>query len=116
MGLSGVKFMSDDLAKKKEAWLERLKREGKTFDPKEGHRMAWRTMQNRTRREILAFVIGGRSLGDIKERFNLEDSGLKLHLDMLESALYVENVAEGDMYYPTPLGEEYIMNVKEAKK
>jgi DNA-binding transcriptional ArsR family regulator len=107
--------MGDDLTKKKEEWLERLKRGEKTFDPKEGHRMAWRTMQNRTRREILAFVIGGRSFYEIKEHFNLDDSALKLHLDMLERALYVERLVEGNMYYPTPLGEEYIMNVKEVK-
>lgn len=119
MNIKGVNEMVEDaLKRKKEAWLEELKKKGKLIDPKEDHRIAWRTMQNRTRREILAFVVGGKSIEEIKEHFNLGDAEVKLHLDMLENALYVESVKKGDeiYYYPTPRGEEYLENVEKREE
>lgn len=106
-----------DPAKKKEEWLAKIKKEGKLKDPKEGHSIALRTMQNRTRREILAFIEDGKRLKTIQEVFNLSESAAKFHLDMLENAFYIEKMTkEGDIYYHlTLLGEEYLENVEKQR-
>ena len=107
-----------EFIKEKEEWLAKIKKEGKLKDPKEGHSIALRTMQNRTRREILAFIEDGKRLKAITEVFDLGESAAKFHLDMLENVLYIAKVTkEGDIYYClTPLlGEEYLENVEKQR-
>ncbi len=106
----------NDFLRKKQEWLERLKREGKLKDPTEDHKIALRALQNRTRREIIKFIgIGGKkSMDEIAERFKLNESQAKLNLDLLEQALFIENFEEdGNIYFVlTPRGEAYLKNVE----
>lgn len=110
---------SDENAKRKEEWLERMKREGKlTRNPTEDHKFGLKVLQNTTRREILISL--GRekkSIEEIKEEFNLNDYMANFHLNMLEDALYIEKMEEeGKIYYiPTPRGEGYLENVEMKK-
>ncbi|WP_456329858.1 winged helix-turn-helix domain-containing protein [Archaeoglobus sp.] len=107
---------ANELLKRKQEWLEKLKREGKLRDPTEDHKIGLIALQNRIRREIIKFLgIGGKkSFDEIKEKFNLTDSQTKMHLDLLEQALFVEAVEDdGRKYYVlTPRGEAYLENVE----
>ncbi|RLI76160.1 ArsR family transcriptional regulator [Archaeoglobales archaeon] len=107
---------TSELLKRKQEWLERLKKEGKLRDPTEDHKMGLIALQNRTRREIIKFIgIGGkRSFDEIKKKFNLTDAQAKMHLDLLEQALFIESAEEdGKKYYIlTPRGEAYLENVE----
>lgn len=105
---------SEDLEKNKEKWLEKMKKEGKIKDPTEWHRSLWKTMQNKKRREMLAFIEDGKSLNEIKEAFNLEDIDVNIHLGMLETALYIEKSnKDGEVYYfLTPFGKEELKIMK----
>ena len=101
-----------DLERKRAEWIKKMKEEGKLKNPTEEHRIAWKTMQNKKRREIIAFIGGGKSLKEIKEAFNLDDLDANIHLGMLENALYIEKFEKkGDIYFIlTPLAEEYLSN------
>ncbi len=106
----------EEMLRKKQEWLERIKREGKLRDPTEDHKIGLMALQNRIRREIIKFIgVGGkRSLEEIKERFGLTDSQAKMHLDLLVQALFIEPLEEnGKKYYVlTPRGEAYLENVE----
>ncbi|MBO8181464.1 MAG: winged helix-turn-helix transcriptional regulator [Archaeoglobus sp.] len=105
----------NELLRKKQEWLERLKREGKLRNPTEDHKIGLMALQNRIRREIIKFLADGRkSKEEIKKRFRLTDSQLRLHLDLLEQALFIEAVEEdGKRFYAiTPRGEAYLENVE----
>ena len=107
---------TSEALKRKQEWLERLKKEGKLKDPTEDHKIGLIALQNRIRREIIKFIgIGGkRCFDEIKEKFNLTDAQAKMHLDLLEQALFVEPLDEdGKKYYIlTPRGEAYLENVE----
>ena len=106
----------NDFLRRKQEWLERLKREGKLKDPTEDHKIALRALQNRVRREIIKFIgVGGKkNMGEIAKRFKLKESQAKLHLDLLEQALFIEKIEEdGNIYFVlTPRGEAYLENVE----
>jgi len=105
-----------ELLRRKQEWLERMKKEGKLRDPTEDHKIVLIALQNRTRREIIKFIGVGekKCFDEIKERFNLTDAQAKMHLDLLEQALFVEPLDEdGKKYYIlTPRGEAYLENVE----
>ncbi len=44
---------ASELLKRKQEWLEKLKREGKLKDPTEDHKIGLIALQNRIRREII---------------------------------------------------------------
>ncbi len=106
----------NELLRKKQEWLEKVKKEGKLRDPTEDHKIGLIALQNRIRREIIKFigVDKKKSFEEIKERFNLTDAQAKMHLDLLEQALFIESVKEnGKKYYVlTPRGEAYLENVE----
>lgn len=107
--------MASDLQKRKKEWLEKLKREGKLRDPTEDHRIGLRALQHRVRREIIKFIgYGKRSFEEIAEKFNLSEAQARMHLDLLEEALFVESRVENGKkyYYLTPRGEAYLENVE----
>jgi len=43
----------NELLRRKQEWLERLKKEGKLRDPTEDHKIGLIALQNRIRREII---------------------------------------------------------------
>jgi len=93
---------SSELLKRKEEWLERLMKEGKLRDPTEDHKVGLIALQNRIRRDVIKFIsIGGKkSFDEINEKFNLTDAQARMHLDLLEQALFTESVeADGKKYY-----------------
>ncbi|AKB26171.1 transcriptional regulator [Methanosarcina sp. MTP4] len=110
---------TEENARKKEEWIERMKREGKlTRNPTEDHKFGLKTLQNNTRRNILITLGSGKkSYEEIKEEFNLNSSMANFHLSMLEDALYIEKEEkEGTAYYsPTPRGEGFLENVEMKK-
>ncbi|MDQ1251648.1 MAG: hypothetical protein QG646_756 [Euryarchaeota archaeon] len=110
---------SDEKTRRKEEWLEQMKREGKlTRNPTEDHKFGLKVLQNTTRREILIFLGNGRrSFEEIKEKFNLDDNMTNFHLNMLEDSLYIEKKEdEGEIFYfPTLRGEGYLENVEMKK-
>lgn len=110
---------SDEIERRKKEWLEKLEREGKlTKNPTESHKFGLKVLQNTMRREILVSLGNERkSFEEIKEKFNLNDSMVNFHLNMLEDALYIEKKEEkGKIYYfPTMLGEGYLENVEMKK-
>jgi len=109
---------SVDLEKKKEEWLEKMKKDGKIKDQTEWHRILWKTMQNKKRREIIAFIGDGKSLNDIKEAFNLDDMDANIHLGMLETALYIDKSKKdgGVYYFLTPFGEGELKILKDTER
>ncbi len=106
----------NELLRRKQEWLERMRKEGKLRDPTEDHKIGLMALQNKLRREIIKFIgVGGkRSFEEIKEKFRLSDVQAKMHLDLLEQALFVEAVEEGGKryYVLTPRGEAYLENVE----
>ena len=105
----------ENLLRRKQEWLEKVKREGKLKDPTEDHKIGLIALQNKIRREIIKFLANGkRSFDEIKNKFNLTDSQAKMHLDLLEQALFIESSEEeGKKYYTlTPRGEAYLENVE----
>ena len=75
----------NELLRRKQEWLERMKKEGKLRDPTEDHKIGLIALQNRIRREIIKFIGVGekKCFDEIKERFNLTDAQAKMHLDLL---------------------------------
>ncbi|AKB19259.1 MULTISPECIES: winged helix-turn-helix domain-containing protein [unclassified Methanosarcina] len=110
---------SNENARNKEEWLERMKREGKlTRNPTEDHKFGLKTLQNNTRRNILIFLGNSKkSYEEIKKEFNLNESMTNFHLSMLEDALYIEKEEkDGTVYYfPTPRGDGFLENVEMKK-
>ncbi|RLI76966.1 ArsR family transcriptional regulator [Archaeoglobales archaeon] len=108
--------MSNEILKRKQEWLERIKREGKLRDPTEDHRIGLVALQNKIRRDTIRFIglNGKKTQEEIKEWFNLSDAQLKMHLGLLEQALFVEVVEENgkEYYILTPRGEAYLENVE----
>ncbi len=106
----------NELLKRKQEWLEKLKREGKLRDPTEDHKIGLIALQNKIRREIIKFisVSGKKSFKEIKEKFKLTDAQAKMHLDLLEQALFIESTEENreKFYTLTPRGEAYLENVE----
>ncbi len=106
----------DELLRRKQEWLEKVRREGKLRDPTEDHKIGLMALQNRIRRDIIKFIgMGGkRSFREIKERFRLGDAQAKMHLDLLEQALFIESIEDdNEKYYVlTPRGEAYLENVE----
>lgn len=105
--------------KEKEEWLEKMRLEGKiTRSPTEFHKFGLKTLQNKTRRNILISLRKGkRPLEEIKEEFNLKEAMASFHLKMLEEALYIEKEEnEGTVHYsPTLMGKSYVENVEIRK-
>lgn len=110
---------SDENARRKKKWLDKLEREGKlTKNPTESHRFGLKVLQNTARREILVSLGSERkSFEEIKEKFNLNDQMANFHLNMLEDALYIEKKKKEEkiFYFPTLLGEGYLKNVEMKK-
>ena len=102
--------MGGDIRRKQE-WLEKIKKER---DPTEDHRMGLIALQNKIRREIMKFIGSKKSVEEIKERFNLTDAQAKMHLGLLERALFVEGIEENERrcYVLTPRGETYLENME----
>lgn len=110
---------SDEIARRKKEWLEKLEREGKlTKNPTESHKFGLKVLQNTLRREILVSIGNERkSFEEIKEKFNLNDHMANFHLCMLEDAFFIEKKEEEGkiFYFPTLLGEGYLENVEMKK-
>jgi predicted transcriptional regulator len=110
---------SDEDARRKNEWLEKMKREGKlTRNPTEDHKFGLKVLQNTVRREILISLKDEKkSYEEIKEKFNLNDHMANFHLNMLEDALYIEKKEEEGkiFYFPTLRGEGYLENVEMKK-
>ena len=110
---------SDDIARRKNEWFEKLEREGKlTKNPTESHKFGLNVLQNTLRREILVFIGNERkSFEEIKDKFNLNNQMANFHLNMLEDAFYVEKMEEERkiFYILTLLGEVYLENVEMKK-
>ncbi|MDY6930828.1 MAG: ArsR family transcriptional regulator [Halobacteriota archaeon] len=102
---------------RKEEWIAKLKKEGRLRDPTESHSISFKTMQLKIRRDILAFIGGGKSINEIKEAFGLNDMDAKIHLGMLENALYIERSEQDgvDHYFLTIFGEEHLENVEKIR-
>ena len=113
-GKEGGKMMEGDM--RMQEWLEKMKKDGKLREPTEDHRMRLIALQNRIRREILRFIGVGskKSFEEIKERFNLTDMQAKMHLGLLEQALFVESIEENGkkFYMLTPRGEAHLEHVE----
>jgi len=108
--------MGDEILRRKQEWLEKLKREGKLKDPTEDHKIGLIALQNKIRRDIIKFigVNGKKTQEEIKEWFHLSDAQVKMHLGLLEQALFVEVLEENgkEYYILTPRGEAYLENVE----
>lgn len=103
----------EDLQKRKEDWLNKVKAEGKMKNPTEDHRLGLKALQNPTRRSILKSIPeDGVVYEDVKSKFNLDNMQAKMHLNFLEEALYIEKVENEDncRYCLTPRGEAYLEN------
>lgn len=88
-------------------------------NPREDHGMGLKTLQNPARRQILKLLSeNNMNLGEIGKEMGIEGMQAKLHLDMLEDALYVEKTdSNGEAVYGlTPRGEAYLENVKAGGK
>lgn len=109
--------MSEDPVKSsRKEWIEKIKKEkGIVRNPTEDHDIGLKTLQNPVRRKILSFIAeDDRTIEDIQNSFKLEALQAKFHLDMLENALYIENISAGSTarYHLSPRGEAYMENVK----
>ncbi|MBD3197285.1 MAG: hypothetical protein GF317_19680 [Candidatus Lokiarchaeota archaeon] len=77
----------------------------------QGHSLAFRTMMNSTRRELLEFI--GEEIKtnkEIYENFDMDETQIKYHLSMLEQALYIIETPIG--WKATPSGIGFILNTK----
>lgn len=80
----------------------------------EGHRFAGEVLQLRIRREIMKFIgTGIKTREEIERAFELNDNMAKLHLTLLEKAVMIEKVGDGDMYRSTPIGLAYLKNFED---
>lgn len=101
----------EEWAKRKQEWLEKLKRTQKNISPTEDHKRGLRALQNVQRREILRFIgYDVKNFEDIKNEIKLDDSQIQFHLSMLEQALFIEKL--NDKWRATPRGIGYLENVE----
>ncbi|MFX1497650.1 MAG: hypothetical protein ACFFBH_09005 [Promethearchaeota archaeon] len=83
----------------------------KNLDKKLDHGRAYRTLTNPIRRNILNFI--GYSIKNseqIKKEFQLDDSQLNYHLNMLKQTFYILDSNEG--WKLTPRGIGFLENAK----
>ena len=94
-----LKFMKDLLEKTKD------------LDKKQSHYLAYRTMMNEIRRELLKFIgCKIRTMNDIKNEFGIDEDQLLYHLSMLEQCYYIINSIDG--WKSTPGGIAFLENAK----
>jgi len=102
----------EESLKRREEWLEKIKKEGKLKDSAKDHRIILTALQNPAKRETIKFIgIGNKkSLEELKERFKPDLIQAELNLNILEKALFIEKVEEdGVVFYTiTPFGEAYL--------
>lgn len=80
----------------------------------EGHRFAGEVLQLRIRREIMKFIGQGiKTKEEIERAFRLNESMAKLHLALLEKAVMIEKVGDGERYRSTPIGVAYLKNFED---
>ena len=83
----------------------------KKIDHKIDHKMAYRTMMNPTRRDVLKFIGNEtRKTEEIKDKFDLDDSQLNYHLSMLKQVLYILDTETG--WKSTPRGIGFLTNTR----
>lgn len=90
----------------------------KHTNPKKDHYLAYRTMMNQTRRDLLKFIgNNARTFEEIKIKFQEEEEQIKYHLSMLEQLFYIINTKSGWKATPRGLGflHNAIMGVKNIK-
>jgi DNA-binding transcriptional ArsR family regulator len=91
--------------------MKRFMQTVKNIDHTKDHKMAYRTMMNPTRREILKFIGKEvRKTEEIKDKFDLDDSQLKYHLSMLKQVLYILDTETG--WKSTPRGIGFLTNAR----
>jgi hypothetical protein len=77
----------EEILKRKEEWIEKLKREGKIGDPKEDHKRSLDALQSPTRRETIKFIgIGNKKVEGDEAVYVLTPRG----------EAYVEGIEWGD--------------------
>ncbi|TFG00063.1 MAG: ArsR family transcriptional regulator [Promethearchaeota archaeon] len=80
-------------------------------DPTRDHSLALRALTNPLRRNILEYInIDIKTLEDLKNKFNLDDSQLNYHLDMLKQTLYILDSEDG--WKLTPRGIGFLENAQ----
>lgn len=80
----------------------------------EGHRFLGEVLQLRIRREIMKFIGPGiKTEEEIERAFGLNESMAKLHLALLEKAVMIEWIGDGDRYRSTPIGIAYLKNFED---
>lgn len=106
--------MDKELIKKSKLTKEELKElneNTKDLDKKQSHYLAYRTLMNEIRRELLQYIgCEIRSMDEIKNQFNMDFDQLKYHLSMLEQCFYIINSIEG--WKSTPLAIGFLENAK----
>ncbi len=81
----------------------------KNINHKEDHKRAYRTMMNKTRRELLKFIGNKiRTIEQIKNNFKEEIDTLNYHLSMLEQLFYIIDTESG--WKATPRGIGFLYN------
>jgi DNA-binding transcriptional ArsR family regulator len=112
-------MVEKDAAEKKKEWMAKIKKEGRNIENKtEDHAIGLRTLQNPTRRKILKLLYNNPlSIDEIKNELDLNSTEAKFHIDMLETALYVDKIENTtpQEYQLSPRAEGYLENVEEAK-
>lgn len=91
---------SDEIARTKKEWFEKLELEGKlTKNPSESHKFGLMYFRILWEEKILVYIGNDRkSFEEIKEKFNLNDQMTNFHLNMLEDALYIEKRKKKEKY------------------
>ncbi|MFX1389292.1 MAG: hypothetical protein ACFE9Z_04420 [Promethearchaeota archaeon] len=81
----------------------------KNIDHKKDHSLAYRTMMNPIRRDLLKYIgTDMRTFEQILGNFELEEDQIRYHLSMLEQLVYVMNTERG--WIATPRGIGFIYN------
>ena len=83
----------------------------KVLDHKEDHRLAFRTLTNPLRRDILYFIeYKIIPTYEIKKKFNLDETQVDYNLNMLKQTIYIIDSEEG--WKLTPRGIGFIENAQ----
>ena len=78
-------------------------------DPKKDHYLAYRTMMNQTRRDLLKFIGNKvRTFEQLKTEFQKQEEQINYHLNMLEQLFYVMKTKTG--WKATPRGLGFLYN------
>ena len=81
----------------------------KNIDHKKDHSLAYRTMMNPIRRELLKFIgTNVRTYEQIFSNFEIEEDQIRYHLSMLEQLYYIMETESG--WKATPRGVGFIYN------